>query len=321
MENKKLLKYLLKDLSELDEMFSEKEKNSFDDLEMEFIQNRISGAKKLIQLIIDHENEVAAEKHQVLETKEKSDSHKSAGLNEEMMALPEEKLPGKIWVEVETAAKVEEINTETKITDVVTELKPEVKSEEQILAKIPGTAVTEGAADEEPMAVLPEVELPQEENLNSVPFQEKVEEVVKNEPVVEMVQKPAENKRAVPVQGELQLEEEAPVDIHNKRLGDSFLKEKSVNDIIGDDLSKLEHKLSNRPVTSIQAAIGINDRFQYIRELFEGSSENFSKTVADLDSMSDLKEAVNYLQNHFKWKKNETSLKFVNLIKRRFPNE
>jgi hypothetical protein len=123
------------------------------------------------------------------------------------------------------------------------------------------------------------------------------------------------------VQKELELEEDEPVDVHNKRLGDSFLKEKSVNDIRSDDLSKLEHKLSNLPLSSIQSAIGINDRFQYIRELFEGSADNFVKAVAELDSMNDMKEAVDYLQTNFKWKKNEASLKFVNLIKRRFPNE
>jgi hypothetical protein len=37
--------------------------------------------------------------------------------------------------------------------------------------------------------------------------------------------------------------------------------------------------------------------------------------------MNHISEAVNFLQQNFKWKKNETSLKFVNLVKRRFPNE
>lgn len=52
MENKKLFKYLLKDLSELEEMFTEKDRNSFDELEMEFIQNRVFGAKKLVQMYL-----------------------------------------------------------------------------------------------------------------------------------------------------------------------------------------------------------------------------------------------------------------------------
>lgn len=113
------------------------------------------------------------------------------------------------------------------------------------------------------------------------------------------------------------LEEEVEKSEATSRLGDSFLKGKSVNDLITDQ-NKLEFKLSNRPVSSIQAAIGINDRFQYIRELFDGDNQKFLEAVKTLDSKQNIKEAVDYLRNNYKWKKNETSLKFVNLVKRRF---
>ncbi|MCG6186081.1 hypothetical protein [Maribellus maritimus] len=119
--------------------------------------------------------------------------------------------------------------------------------------------------------------------------------------------------------GDVELEEEEVTE-KNPRLGDSFFKGKSVNDIIHDQ-NKLEFKLSNRPVDSIRSAIGINDRFQYIRELFDGNPERFSETVTSIDAMKSINEAVTYLQQNFKWKKNETSLKFVNLVKRRFTNE
>lgn len=101
------------------------------------------------------------------------------------------------------------------------------------------------------------------------------------------------------------------------RIGDSFLKGRSVNDMKTDQ-QKLEFKLSNRPVTSIQSAIGINDRFQYIRELFDGDKSRFAEAVKALDSMENMEDAVNYLRIHYKWKKNETSLKFIHLVKRRF---
>jgi len=104
-------------------------------------------------------------------------------------------------------------------------------------------------------------------------------------------------------------------------LGDSFTKEKSVNDLIDIESSNLEHKLSNRPVDSIKKAIGINDKFQYIRELFEGNAERFVDAVTELDEKKDINEAVDYLKQNFKWQKNETSLKFINLVKRRFTNE
>ena len=278
MENKKLLKYLLKDLSELDEMFSEKGKNSFDDFEMEFIQNRVTGAKRLIQLFFEHENDKPAE------FKSDNSSHQKTELqNFDLL-----KVKSEIKVEEKTPEIiVEEKNHETAIEEKIKVAENEIKVPE--IAKVPEMV--------------------------------KAAEVVIHEKTEIEVSVQEVRTQSVAVQQELQMDDDEPVDIHNKRLGDSFLKEKSVNDLMSDDFSKLEHKLSNRPVSSIQSAIGINDRFQYIRELFEGSADNFVKTVADLDSMNDIKEAVNYLQSNFKWKKNETSLKFVNLIKRRFPNE
>lgn len=139
------------------------------------------------------------------------------------------------------------------------------------------------------------------------------------EVVVESQKEPDENKpETITEEDEMELEEEE--EVKSKRLGDSFLKEKSVNDILSGETDKLEHKISNRPVSSIQAAIGINDRFQYIRELFEGDAELFSKTIAELDRMDSLKNAIHYLQQNFKWRKSDTSLQFINLVKRRFAN-
>jgi hypothetical protein len=279
MENKKLLKYLLKDLSELEEMFTENGKNSFDDLEMEFIQNRVSGAKRLVQLFFEHENEVVAEVKSGSAPQQKPDLQN--------VELPKE--------------KAETIFEEKKV-----EIKPG--------SIAPGVWVEEST----PVVGVPEnmQEVVNEEKAPGISIEEKIQEQL-----MEEVEKQVTKLRQVAVQQELQLEDEQHDDTHQKRLGDLFSKEKSVNDLKSADLSNLEHKLSNRPVTSLHSAIGINDRFQYIRELFEGSVDNFVKTVADLDSMDDIKDAVDYLQTNFKWKKNDTSLKFVNLIKRRFPNE
>src|SRR5690606_20767365 len=113
------------------------------------------------------------------------------------------------------------------------------------------------------------------------------------------------------------LDDEPAIHVRGSRIGDSFLKNKSVNDLINEQV-KLEYKLSNMPVNSIQSHIGINDRFQYTRELFEGDSKKFMEAVKTLDSMENIKDAIDYLRANFKWKKNETSLKFINLVKRRF---
>jgi hypothetical protein len=308
MENKKLLKYLLKDLSELDEMFSEKEKNTFDELEMEFIQNRVTGAKRLVQLFFEHENDVPANAKSGSAPQQKTEF-----LNPDLVKEKAEIKIEEITPEIKPEVKSAEIKTEEKIQEVIVDVKTPVVIIQESVSEIKSEEKKHQIVAEEKIQVI--------ENKIVPPEIVKESEVKTHYRTVEEIPKQSFKMSFGGVQQELQLEEEEPVDIHNKRLGDSFSKEKSVNDLMSDDFSNLEHKLSNRPVTSIQSSIGINDRFQFIRELFEGSADNFVKTVADLDSMNDIKEAVNYLQSNFKWKKNETSLKFVSLIKRRFPNE
>lgn len=251
MENKKLLNFLLKDLTEIDELFSEKNTSEFDQLEIEFIQTRLKGAIKLVQILNEHEC-----------SNSNNDSHIDNSSS----------LIGRVVEQV-----VEEDNVENEVI-------------------IEETALIEKLDDTKAPEVIPE------EVSNNIQEEEKVETAEKTGQF-----------------DDVELEEEFSENA-DKRLGDVFIKEKSVNDLLAAT-NNLEHILSNRPVKSIQTAIGINDRFQYIRELFEGKADDFVKAVEELDSMNNLKEAVQFLQVNYKWKKNDTSLKFINLIKRRFPNE
>ena len=86
-------------------------------------------------------------------------------------------------------------------------------------------------------------------------------------------------------------------------IGDSFTKEKSVNDLINDSSSNLEYKLSNRPVSNLKSAIGINDRFLFTRELFDGNNDEYNTAITKLDNLGSIQEAVTYLRENFKWKK------------------
>jgi hypothetical protein len=275
MENKKLVKILLKDMAELEEMIAEaKTKGDFDALEMEIIHTRTKSILQLLQLLNGMEpagvvpKMPAPKETEIKPQKPKTPIYAEPEIKEEPIPEKEEKMQ---------VDEVPEIKVE----------KGEEESREEIEVKKEDVA--------EKQAIQEETKI------------EKEEFVEKEKPVTENMS------------NDVELEEEELIEA-NQRLGDSFLKGKSVNDILTDQ-NKLEFKLSNRPVVSIQSAIGINDRFQYIRELFDGSTEKFAQTVTDLDSMNNINEAVKYLQKNFKWKKNETSLKFVNLIKRRFPND
>ncbi len=298
MENKKLLSYLLKDLEELDELFTEKAGFRFDELEIEFIQTRIKGARKLVQKYIEAKEEVTEQKSFVAEQEIKNETKKT-GMWEEVAVKRE---PSKEKVEQE-AAVIQPETTKESPSKEIPQPEPVVKAPEpEKPAKQPLSV---------PGVIVEEIVNYVDETIEDIDNEEL--EPVQSEPVKSYVTNPDYQ--------ELKLEDKPEENTGTRRLGDSFTKDRSLNDFITDDSVKLEHKLSNMPVSSLQSAIGINDRFQYIRELFDGNADLYNETVAKLDSMNEIKEAVVFLQNNFKWKKTDVSLKFVNLLKRRFPNE
>lgn len=274
MENKKLLKFLLKDITELEELFAEKGSEGFDTFEVEFIQNRFKGAKHIIQILNEKDEMMPEPLPPVIEDKPV-----------EIPVQPE------VHVSEETTVVEEEIPEQE--SEVISEREPEP---EEKVDTVPGEIVESE----------PEVS-------------DTKEEVVEEEPVSEPENKIEEETDFTSSSDDMELDEEEE-ELVARTIGDSVLKEKSVNDLMNNGSSKLENKLSNSPVASIQGAIGINDRYQYIRELFNGSAETFTSTVSELDKLNNIQEAVSYLQQNYKWKKTETSLKFVNLVKRRFPN-
>ncbi len=269
MENKKLLKFLLKDINEIEELFAEKGNSGFDSFEIDFITGRFEGAKKIIHILEDQQENSPLE---------------------EVAEIPEVK-------QEETQADIQEE------TEVKEEVVPEVIAQTEVEEK-----------EETPIA---EESVKEDEVIDESFPEPEVEQVPEEEIVKETVQVVEEKE---PEEEPVEVQEAASENGEPKRLGDSFLKEKSLNDSMAGGSNKLENKLSNTPVSSLQRAIGINDRYIYIRELFEGDADKFSSAVGELDRLQNIEEAVSYLQQNYKWKKNETSLKFVNLVKRRFPN-
>ncbi len=89
-----------------------------------------------------------------------------------------------------------------------------------------------------------------------------------------------------------------------------------VNDILSQKKNESGYQII--PINSIWDAIGINDRFLFIRELFENSSAKFETAVTALDQLATIQDAVNYLKMNFKWTKTEASQRFLVLVKRRF---
>ena len=187
----------------------------------------------------------------------------------------------------------------------------------------------------------------QEEQIEEPVHEEVTEEIetIQEEHFVneDDAEQPVENEPEEPVEDTLPetVEDEFIADDHNNKMQEiglsSFLPQEDVtaneeieeesdpeeqpatiNDTYQQSTSQVEEKINESQLVSLDDTIGINDRFQFIRELFNNDSELFSRTIEDIDDMNDIKEAAAYLNKNFKWKKNEFSLKFIQLIKRRF---
>lgn len=100
-------------------------------------------------------------------------------------------------------------------------------------------------------------------------------------------------------------------------LGEKFHKERTLNETLGENKSG-DSKLANGPITSLKSAIGLNDRFLFIREIFNNNSAKYNEVIDNLDKMTQIQEAVEYLRANLTMQKNEASMKFVELLKRRF---
>lgn len=100
-------------------------------------------------------------------------------------------------------------------------------------------------------------------------------------------------------------------------MGEKFHKERTLNESLGENKTA-DSKLTHGPITSLKAAIGLNDRFLFTREIFNNNSAKYNEVIDNLDKMTQIQEAVDYLRANLTMQKNEASMKFVELLKRRF---
>ncbi len=101
------------------------------------------------------------------------------------------------------------------------------------------------------------------------------------------------------------------------------VEEASFNDMHKTTKIELADRLQDAPVKDLKKAIGINDRYLYINELFNGNEAMFERTLKTLNSFSILPEAEYWIQRELKvkmgWKEeNPLVQQFIQLVKRRF---
>ena len=77
--------------------------------------------------------------------------------------------------------------------------------------------------------------------------------------------------------------------------------------------------LRNEPVTDLRKAIGLNDKFLLIRDLFDGDGEAYERAIGTLNDCGDLDDCMIYIAEHYAWNPNSDGAKLLmDLLERKF---
>lgn len=97
----------------------------------------------------------------------------------------------------------------------------------------------------------------------------------------------------------------------------------TLNEKLKKNQNELGNVLKNSPIKDLKKAIGINDRYRFINELFRGDESMFERSIKTINSFSVYGEAEVWIKRELKTKlgwdeESETTQLFDHLISRRF---
>ena len=92
-----------------------------------------------------------------------------------------------------------------------------------------------------------------------------------------------------------------------------------INEKLAHHKKDISGQLQSKSLKNIEEAIGVNEKFLFVRELFNGDTETFQKTIRVLNNASNFNEAFNYIHSTFDWNlENEAAQKLLDLVRRRY---
>ncbi|MEG1644603.1 MAG: hypothetical protein RR279_02040 [Alistipes sp.] len=75
---------------------------------------------------------------------------------------------------------------------------------------------------------------------------------------------------------------------------------------------------NSQPITDLRSALGINDKFLLIKELFEDDQVAFEETITQLNQFEDLDDCLIYIAENFAWNSNSDGAKLlIELLERK----
>ncbi len=114
----------------------------------------------------------------------------------------------------------------------------------------------------------------------------------------------------------------------NHTIGDQYIKDEDDslhNRISGQKEEKsIGTRMQQKPIENLKEVIGVNEKFLFINELFNGNIQDYHNAVAKLNSMQDVKQAFDYLNAlgiDYSWDANRSAStieKLANYVQRRY---
>jgi len=163
------------------------------------------------------------------------------------------------------------------------------------------------------------------------------EEVVAEEKKEPIEEKLPSEKTEKAVEKEVKFEkpllEKPKVEEIIKKVASSYKQpakeESSSNTSLNDKFSEqaeqptLADKLRQQPIEDLNKAIGLNQKFLFMNDLFEGENDKYKEAINTINNFSSYMEADEYISNslvlQYNWDMSSPSAqKFVELVKRRF---
>jgi hypothetical protein len=87
--------------------------------------------------------------------------------------------------------------------------------------------------------------------------------------------------------------------------------------------ASLSEKLKKQPINDLITAIGINQKFLFMNDLFEGERDEFHNSLSELNKFDSFLDADNYIKNNlmvkYNWDmENQSVVRFMELVERRY---
>lgn len=140
--------------------------------------------------------------------------------------------------------------------------------------------------------------------------------------VIEVPEAELEEQPATIAPSEVEEVEEVELPASGAVLGEVLAPVQTLADTIApprDVATELHHR---EPITDLRRAVGINDKFLLIRDLFDGNAALYEITIRRLNEFDNFDDCMIYIAEHFAWNPNSDGAKMMmELLERKFDQQ